>query len=467
MLFLSRLIHTVHHILRIIHHKLACMVAGPSPLAVHLEKSMQTVQTKRLVPGIRVLLSLVTLAGGVAVAQDAGSPKPALPTLRTSTQLVVVDVLVVDSKGNPVHGLTRDKFQVFDNKAPQTIRNFEEHTAADAPKAVPAPPVLPPGTYTNYTPTLPGNSLTVLLIDALNTPRADQTYLRDQLAKYVRSAPPGQTVAIFGLNSKLYMLQGFTSDPATLKRAVDRKLSSRGSILLDDRNGSNDGQHLSDLASDLGPGASELVANLRQFEADSDSQRLQLRAQGTLDAMNAMARYLSNFPGRKNLLWFSGSFPLSLLPDPSLANPFSSMQLNQQELRETTDLLTHAQVAVYPIDARGVQVQPMYDSSSTGRKYAANPTALGKDLTRFETTQANEHATMDQMAAETGGRAFYGTNGLADAVKTAVDSGSNFYTLTYLPTNHDLNGAYHTIRITLPPPFHPTHRRGYYAGNRP
>jgi hypothetical protein len=65
--------------------------------------------------------------------------------------------------------------------------------------------------------------------------------------------------------------------------------------------------------------------------------------------------------GRKNLIWFSGSFPLNILPDPEQAvfgvNPFSVDDF-QDDVRATTSLLSRAQVAVYPIDARGVFISP-------------------------------------------------------------------------------------------------------------
>ena len=58
-----------------------------------------------------------------------------------------------------------------------------------------------------------------------------------------------------------------------------------------------------------------ILANLQQFEAEQQSFQLQLRARYTLDALNQLARYMSALPGRKNLIWFSGSFPVNILPD--------------------------------------------------------------------------------------------------------------------------------------------------------
>ena len=88
----------------------------------------------------------------------------------------------------------------------------------------------------------------------------------------------------------------------------------------------------------------------------------QMRTQYTLDAFNALAHYLANFPGRKNLIWFSGSFPLQIEPDPTLNDPFAVMADSNEEFRETTNLLALAQTAVYPVDARGLMTAPMFDA---------------------------------------------------------------------------------------------------------
>jgi VWFA-related protein len=379
-------------------------------------------------------------------AQPASGPETTV--LQAGTQLVVVDVVVEDKAGNPVHGLKAEDFQLTEGKVPQSIRHFEEHSTQDQPPPGPTLPRLPPGTYTNYTPVPPSATLNVLLLDALNTPMTDQSFVRNQLQDYVKHADPGTRIAIFGLSSQLVLLQGFTSDPETLKDVVDHKLIPRASHLLDDPVSGGDVDQPSDFVAGA-PGMAQVAANMQQFEAEQAAFQLQLRAQYTLDAFNTLAHYLSAFPGRKNLIWFSGSFPLNILPDATLANPFTVMQLDEQEFRETTNLLTKAQVAVYPIDARGLMTQPMFSAANSGAKYARNPKAMGAAIQKFGTSQSAEHTTMDRMAEDTGGRAFYNTNGLAQAVAKAVREGSNYYTLTYTPTNRRHDGAYREIRVAL------------------
>lgn len=422
----------------------------------------------------------ILCAQGTSQAQGS-KPTQATPaeTLHAGTELVIVDVVVQDRNGHPYHGLTRDDFLVTEQKKPQTVRSFEEHAAATAQKAGPSYPPLPPGIFTNYSPVAPDSTLNVLLIDALNTPMKDQAFVRQQLLDYVKHEKPGLQVAIFGLTSRLFMLQGFTSDPAVLRAAVEHKLNGRASPLLDDPVGSGGQESMSEAMTDSAAGSDPMVAqtiaSVQQFEAEANSFQTKLRTQYTLDAFNSMAHYLSNFPGRKNIIWFSGSFPINIEPDPTLNDPFAVMADSNDEFRETTNLLTLSQIAVYPVDARGLMTQPMFDASNSGRNYARNPRAFSADMMKFSQSQAEEHMTMEQLASDTGGQAFFNTNGLSTAVAKAMEAGSNYYTLSYSPTDHNWNGSYRSIHVALagtPATYglRLAYRHGYFAdepGGRP
>ena len=428
-------------------------------------------------------LSLSSLLLGASAAlcvaqspQPAQTAKPApvpAETLHAGTQLVIVDVVVEDRAGHPIHGLARDNFVLTEQKKPQAIRNFEEHSAATDKKPGPPIPPMPPGVFTDYTPIAPDSTLNVLLIDSLNTPMKDQIFVRQQLLDYIKHEKPGTDVAIFGLTNHLVMLQGFTADPAVLRAAVEHHVNSKASFLLDNPvGGGNATDSLSDAMQDAAPAGdpafAQALASVQQFEAQQASFQTQMRTQYTLDAFNALAHYLSNFPGRKNLIWFSGSFPLQIEPDPTLNDPFAVMADSNAEFRETTNLLTFAQTAVYPVDARGLMTEPMFDASNSGTKYGRNPSAFMNDLLKFSQSQADEHATMEAMANDTGGHAFYNTNGLADAVAKAIDAGSNYYTLTYNPTDHKWNGGYRNIHVELSGSavaqgLKLAYRHGYYA----
>lgn len=385
-------------------------------------------------------------------------------TLHSSTQLVIVDVVVTDKNQKPVHGLKESDFTLSEENVPQALKHFEEHTALTPAEATkfPAMPQLPPGVFTNYNPEPVNGAVDILLLDTLNTPVKDQLFVRQQLLAYLNSASPGSRVAIFGLSNRLTILQGFTSDPATLKAVASTKFG-KSSPLLQDAVGGNGIQNSgADDMEDMGLPAN-IVANFRQFEAQTQSFQTQLRVKYTLDAMNQLARYLSSIAGRKNLIWFSGSFPISIFPDTTLSDPFAVMADSSGEFRDTVNLLARGQVAVYPIDARGLFNSAVFDAATT-RNYAHNPARLQQDLSKFTSDTAAEHSTMSEMAEGTGGHAFFNTNGLAQAVATAIEDGSNFYTLAYTPANPNRNGEFRKIKVELAHQgLHLAYRHGYYA----
>jgi VWFA-related protein len=398
-------------------------------------------------------------------------------TIRTTADLVVVDVTVTDAKQNPVHQLSPSDFTVVEDGHPQTVKVFEEHVAT-APAPLPLAPKLDPGTFTNDSLVPAGGALDILLFDKLNTPMDAQAQVRDQVLKYLKEAPAGTRMAIFTLTTKLRLLQGFTSDPEVLRAVVEGKKGNAGAspfmrdAVAGDRlinpvtgepGGNNPGTQA---AADLMAAYGQSFGGLKDFVAYQQSAQLQVRARYTLDALNLLARYLSNLPGRKNLIWFSGSFPISILPDPGLTDPFVAVGGVEVEFRQTVDLLARSQVAVYPIDARGLTGQPTMDASNIGTGMSRGTGNFAKDNRDFFTQTAGEESTMNQMARDTGGEAFLNTNGLKGAIEKAIAAGSDYYTIAYTPTNHDWNGNYRKIEVKVDrPKIALSYRRGYYADN--
>jgi 3',5'-cyclic AMP phosphodiesterase CpdA len=146
-----------------------------------------------------------------AAATTYSSDPPA--RLRVTTRLVQVNVVVNDKHGNPITGLTKNDFELLDNKKPQEIRVFSEETKSPSP-ASPVP--LPANTYTNRIDQQEHpEGVTVILLDTLNTDFADQALLRSQLLKFVETLQPQDHVALYWLGSSgLRILHDFTSRPS-------------------------------------------------------------------------------------------------------------------------------------------------------------------------------------------------------------------------------------------------------------
>ena len=194
---------------------------------------------KRLIssPFFAALLSIPTLS----LAQSP-APQPT-STIQSNSNLVVVDVVVSDAQHNPVHKLTRSDFEVLESGHPQTIKTFEERSFNPSAPQLPPLPKLPPGTFTNFSVAPANGALNVLLLDTMNTPMTAQGTVRDQMIKYLKDSPPGTRMAIFGLNTRLVLLQGFTSDPEVLRAALNGKkgLAKGSPIMTDPVNGDSPG----------------------------------------------------------------------------------------------------------------------------------------------------------------------------------------------------------------------------------
>jgi len=391
-----------------------------------------------------LLISLpLTISAQTTSQSTAAAPASSTATLHVKSQLVVVDVTITDSSGNPVQGLPRSAFRITESGKPQTISSFEEHNGITAAKISAPAPAPKPGVFTN-TVTSTGESVAnVVLLDLLNTPMQNQAFVRKQLLDYVKTAKPGAPIAVFGLTSRLLMLQPFTSDPDLLRRAVERTRPEASPLLKNKLGGGQDivAAQIADIEAQLS--VSPEIADALQAFNDADTQVTDAQLAGaTLHAMHQLALYLAGIPGRKNLIWFSNAFPLNLMPHGSaMAVPFVGESSWEVEYRETVNLFARSRVAVYPVDARGLDISP-----------GGN--------TVFEA-----HQTMQQVAEDTGGKAFINTNGLAQAVETVVDSGSNFYTLTYAPTNSNSHDDFRSIHVDLSKNsgLKLSYRRGYYA----
>ncbi len=390
-------------------------------------------------------------------------------TIRAYSDLVVVDVVVEDSKQNPIHGLEKSDFSLTENGKPQTIRSFEEHSALPASETekVGPEPVLPPGLFTNKSAAPANGPVNVLLLDYLNTPLSVQPYARKQLIDYLDKEPAGTRIAIFGLTEQLDMLQGFTADPAVLKAALTAKKGTpRVSNMLSEPVGGGPvgGNSFSDAFGPAGGSITqEMVDDMNRVDAQLTSEQQDIRAKYTLNALDMLARYLVGIPGRKNVIWFSGSFPLDVEPDVNEADPNDSVIRNDDEVRKTDNLLTRAQVAVYPVDARGVFTDPT--QSVTANSTITSGADAANEQMAFMTQTAQEHETMFEMASDTGGHAFVNTNNLTEAVSKAIQNGSNYYTITYSPTNTQWDERFRTIKIKVNDPSakQVTYRNGYYA----
>ncbi len=318
-------------------------------------------------------------------------------------------------------------------------------------------PKLAPNTYTNLTLSPDGSPINILLVDSLNTPLTDQANARQQLNDFVHNIKPGTRLGVFGLTTRLTLLQGVTSDPQLLLAAVNNKSLLQTSPQMNDALGSAES-----LSETVRIPSAQIKETMRTGEAGQAAQLDRVRVTATLNAMNQLARYLSGMPGRKNLIWLSGSFPMNFLPTLRVRNSFVTTDSVQAEVRETTNLFMRSQVAIYPIDVKRLQTTTLSDVSAN--KYAFHSGAVQSDVDTFLTQTSDEHNTMRLLAQSTGGTAFVDANNLQGAIDKAIDNGAHYYTLTYTPNDKTPDGKYRKISVHLAQSNYTiTYRDGYYA----
>ncbi|HEX4067445.1 MAG TPA: VWA domain-containing protein [Acidobacteriaceae bacterium] len=415
--------------------------------------------------------------GTPAAGQSGASQEQVPEVFRANANLVLVDVVVTDN-GSAVHGLKAGDFEVLEDGRAQTVSAFEEHRATDSLKVANAPDV-PAHTYSNAPIYSVPSAVNVLLLDALNTPLSDQLYVRRRMIRYLRSVPPGTRIAVFTLGSRLRIVEGFTGDSSVIEKALSEGAGRPEKSPIMDPIFDQQMQLMAWLADSAGANV-QAVAAMNQFAADTKSYEADMRIDITIQAMEEIARYLTTIPGRKNLLWFTGSVPITINPDASQTDPTSQMRDYGARVSKLAQLLALARVAVYPIDARGLLNVPSTDAGNNqmnpgiltetmnGRPVAtALPTTsevVQQSDVQFLQENFAEHSLMDQLATGTGGKAFYNTNGVGHALEEAMENGANYYTLGYAPDNRNYNGAFRKIEIRLKEG-HGTlqYRQGYYG----
>jgi VWFA-related protein len=374
------------------------------------------------------------------------TPQP--PVYRVATRLVQVSVVVHDRHGQPVADLKKEDFTITEGGKPQTISVFEV-VASDRPAA--AAETLPPHVFTNafaHRAGVPTN-VTVIVVDMVNTSIVDQHYARRGLVNFLGQIQPQDRVALYALGrERLTLLHDYTSDASSL---VERLRKTRGEIpaQLDASTVNVDSQE------ELRALGLDALADMNQIEADFFTSN---RVVQTLSSLEAIGQHLAGVPGRKNLIWLSGGFPLTIGFDemPSIGSTREQRTFTR-EMDAAMRALNNAGVAVYPVDARGLMVMPGF-SAESGR--APTPMTLASGLRAIR----SPIETMQELADRTGGRAAYNTNDLGRAVRRAIDDARLTYMLGYYPSDDAQDGRFRNIKVKVNRAnLDVRHRKGYFA----
>jgi len=414
--------------------------------------------------------------------ENSSAPKESIDPqdlkLRLDVRRVPVDVVVLDKEGNPVRGLKPEDFTVKEDSKPQTILSFD-YLDGSVPHYIPPKlPPLPANTFINVPAEPERGPLYVLYYDMVNTEPADQMTFRREMMHFIDRAQPGTRIALFVNMAGLHLMQGFTSDHTLLRTALTAK---------------GPGPHVPDV-----------------FIYGDNYGKQDVGA--TISNLQFLAEYMAGISGRKNLLWLSGKFPV---PHGPVFRPISGDEVldiqNKNPIKHAFAAMMRAQVAIYPIDVKGVVLweerspSPAGDAGSdfstfgpSARGSAAGPagsaggggaggtgaaggagagtnedsgsaTALQGQtagLSGYSVTAIDQFQE-DFIASSTGGHAYYGNNRISEVIEKAMASGESYYTLSYAPLNTKYDGSDRHIEVSLKGAkengYRLTYRNLYYA----
>jgi VWFA-related protein len=425
--------------------------------------------------------------------------------IQAGTHVVLVNVVAKDKHGKPVAGLGRDDFVVRDNGQEQKIVLFALDDASETASAASSSPARL--TFANR-PRSNMAGVTVFLFDELNTKLADQEFAKKDFLRYLPGLPLESRVAVFVLGDSLSLLHDFSQDMASLLAAL-AKHSNRVNPEVDASTAAPASAHSL-------TGDQKATNQWDSFMQSSNQPYVDyaetVRATRTASALETIAGHLQGIPGRKTLIWISGGFPIQLglhnsgdsIPAssnggrqsggaggpnrpgggrgnggatggnggrrPGAGNPSNSSAANasppdlpgtgtsfESDVARAIRALNEADVAVYPVDARGVTMAAALqaDRSSLGKR-GAPPKVFAEPDFNYE--------TLETLALETGGRAFHHINDLSAAIQQAAGDARVSYSLGFSTPAGNLDGSYHRLEVTVKrPDVQVRYRPGYVA----
>ena len=439
-----------------------------------------------------------SLALGVCAKPAAAPQAPTKDTIRVQTAEVVVDAIVTDKHNRIVTNLGADDFVVYEDGVPQKLTSFRlyqgnspaknEERPAPASSGTVAPPML-------ATPSEP-RALTILLLDYSSVEMQNQKLVREASTKYVREKlRPNDRMAVFSLGTSLHFLTDFTNDRDTILAAL-KTSDARGSAVAAERADLDVGMAKGGVGFAIssgiaqptvasGPGAASAGAGMGAAgSAAADAMALQRIAaqyavlRSALDrqqtrevftAIRAIALGVKHIEGRKSLVLFSQGFIIS--------------QPLWPEMQSVVDAANRAQLAIYSIDARGLETRALNGALVQRDEITAalapsenerNPLSQqdrmravgGEDV--FDRASQVGHdlpeSALRYMAIATGGFLIHNTNDLSLGLTRVSEDMRTYYVLSYRPTNENFDGKFRQVRVELrDKQLSVRARGGYYA----
>lgn len=393
------------------------------------------------------------------------------PTFRVRVNLVLVRVVVRDGSGKVVTNLKKEDFQLSDNRKPQVISTFsvatpESHKVASTTKS-PEPNLEEneSGNSAAAIATLPQRFVAVVFDDT-DMLMEDTVWVRSAATRLFASLAPTDRVAIYSTSGQV--TQEFTQEHATLQESllgvVPRPLSTNGLhqcpeisyYQADQIQNKSDTQALAVATEDALQCAYNGDPQMTpQAQTLAQSASLQALNSGDSQAeyvdrhLEEIVKRLAGMPGQRVMVFVSPGFIIT-----------TALSLDSSSL---IDHANRANIVINTIDARGLYTPDLLGDIADPPRSSLKTVGI-KSSYRIQ-AQSAQSDILAQLADGTGGTFFHNRNDIDEGLREAAAAPSMSYLLGFSPQNLKINGAYHTIRVTLAgkQKFNVQARHGYYA----
>lgn len=390
----------------------------------------------------RPCLSIFVTSVAVFVAPFAmlqGTQQPGRPSdvYRTGVKLIVQSVTVKGKDGKPIEGLTAADFRVTEDGEPQQVAFLEFRRLAAEPESgspdTMAPPVTPPATDGRAARDRASSDrrLLVMFFDQTAMSSPDQVRAFSAAERYVTKlmSSADMIALIFNDDRGVKIDVEFTDDRSRLLAAIQRRMPEADDDL-------GDGQEALDIGSAFGRGGSEFSI----FNTDRQ-----------LSALQSAVALHESVPEQKTLLYFTGGIRLN-------------SRDNYAQLRATTNAAIRANVAIHPIDARGLVAQAP-SGDATWRSSGGLAVLTGRQTEETFRGLQRSQDTLHSIARDTGGTVLLDDNDLALGIRRAAETVTSHYVLGFYSTRTAKDGRFRRVRVTLTTGRQAelSYRRGYFA----
>jgi VWFA-related protein len=416
-------------------------------------------------------LRFLTLLAAFAIctSSPAKDKENAEVKFTSRTELVLIPTLVTDKSGAHITGLKKEDFTVLENGSARQISTFEEITSAPSLLSRPTHPDEFSNAVTGGGST---RRVTLIVLDLLNTSFSDQAYARKELLTYLsQSVDRREPTGLYILDrSGIHVVHDFTTAPGVLVAAL-RKVRGDASQMVDTP---EDMEAMTGTATPEGsagagdstggagggkPGSAAAMAGAIQQEASRMQAMLEdsvlnfqafqqrLAITYTLEAMQQVAQALGGFPGRKSLIWAGGGFPFSVSDTTMQLAPAGRDSLTDvlPMYERTWQLLNDAQIALYPIDVKGLTS----NTPSAAISVPNNPKHPGAFNRSASWRQLDTQATLETFAAATGGRPYFNSNDLVKGFHQSVNDSAQYYMIGYYLDRSNTKSGWRKLAVKV------------------